>query len=410
MRSVGFLGVCAEPRQGSRFDNARYASRPILALAPLAFPNVDLHITLDGTGSLTRQIYDQIRNAILSGRLQAGDPVPSSRELAASLGVARNTVASAVDHLRAEGYLSARPGVGTSVSDEYRRAEPSYRPQPAAVLPVALWRSDRFTVPDYAAPNVVFDFRAGIPDSSRFPFPTWRRLIDHESRRSNDAGRYGDPAGPRPTREAIARHLAISRGLHASPDDVVITNGVQQAVTLLSQILIEPGDVVAIEDPGYPPARHAFESVRATLAPTPVDEQGIVVDRLPTNARLVYVTPAHQFPLGVRMSLARRAALLDWAEANGAAIIEDDYDTDFHFGGWPIDPLHTLDDSGRGYLCGVVLQDHAPESAPRLQRRAAGADRCPPAGTLRCRLVRCAGNSGGPRTLHCRRSPRRPRA
>jgi len=313
----------------------------------LASRGVEFHLTLDEGGGLTQQIYDQIRRAILNGRLPREARMSSSRELAQSLGVARNTVAAAFDHLVAEGYLRARAGVGTFVSADADRAAQSPDRTTSPLTSVPLWRSGSFEVPVLDGDPPAYDFRAGMPDDSRFPYPAWRRHLDAVFRRTIRAAAYADPAGPGVLRAAIARHLGVSRGLNIVPDDLLVTNGVQQAVALLAQVLVEPGDVVAVEDPGYSPARRAFEAARATVVPVPVDEQGIVVDRLPARATAVYVTPAHQFPLGVRMSLARRTALLEWARESGAAVIEDDYDTDFRYGARPIDPLHTLDRAGR---------------------------------------------------------------
>jgi GntR family transcriptional regulator/MocR family aminotransferase len=148
-------------------------------------------------------------------------------------------------------------------------------------------------------------------------------------------------------RQAIARHIGISRGVQISADDITITSGAQQSLDLVARALLSPGDRVAVEDPGYHPPRFLFESLGAEVRGVPVDNEGIVVDKLPRNTRLVYVTPSHQYPLGVMMSLSRRLALLDWADTNNAAIIEDDYDSEFRFEGRPVEPLHTLDASGR---------------------------------------------------------------
>jgi GntR family transcriptional regulator/MocR family aminotransferase len=205
-----------------------------------------------------------------------------------------------------------------------------------------------------------FDFRSGIPDATRFPYPAWRRLVDGSFRRTTDAALYGDPAGPLELRHAIALHLAVSRGLHVGPEDLVVTNGVQQAATLIANVLVEPGDVVAIEEPGYPAVRRAFEAARARVVGVPVDLHGLVVSELPDDARLVYVTPAHQFPLGVRMALSRRTALVAWARSHNAAVIEDDYDTDFRYGGRPVDPLHTLDGGGRVLYVGSFSKSLLP--------------------------------------------------
>jgi GntR family transcriptional regulator/MocR family aminotransferase len=171
---------------------------------------------------------------------------------------------------------------------------------------------------------------------------------------------YADPAGAPALRTALARHLGVSRGLQIAADDIIITNGVQQALALTAQVLLEPGDIVAVEDPGYPPARRAFEAAGAEVVPVPVDDHGLDVSRLPAMAKLVYVTPAHQFPVGVRMSLGRRHELLDWARDQEAAVIEDDYDTDFRFGSRPIDALHTIDHGQRVVYVGSFSKTMLP--------------------------------------------------
>jgi GntR family transcriptional regulator/MocR family aminotransferase len=307
---------------------------------------VDLHISLDATQGLSRQIYEQIRQATLDGRLPGGTRMPSTRELAKSLGIARNTVATAFDHLVAEGHLCARPGVGTFVSDDADRNQRPQQLTDSSLTPVPLWRRTTPVVPPPMTPHAAFDFSSGIPDDSRFPYATWRRLVADGFRRTTNAALYGEPAGPVELRRAIAVHLGTTRGLQIGPEDIVVTSGVQQAASLIASVLVEPGDVVAVEEPGYPAVRRAFEVARARVVGTPVDEHGLVVDQLPHDAKLVYVTPAHQFPLGVRMSLPRRRALVGWARSRNAAIVEDDYDTDFRYGGRPVDPLHALEGGG----------------------------------------------------------------
>jgi GntR family transcriptional regulator / MocR family aminotransferase len=319
---------------------------------------VDVHLTLDRQSPIARQIFDQVRDAILAGRLRGGDDLPSTRDLARTLGVARNTVAVAFDHLRAEGFLRTQPGVGTFVSADVQAMTRYDRP--ASVLrPTRLWDAD-WQPPNMAAQHAPFDLRTGLPDSSQFPFPTWRRLLDAASRRSTERGRYSDPQGLPSLREGISRHLAVSRGLQVRPSEIVVTNGVQQALSLVAQVLLPAGAVVAVEDPGYPPARHALRAARANVVPVSVDGDGLVVSQLPEGARLVYVTPAHQFPLGGRMSLARRIALLEWAGSHDAAVIEDDYDTDFRFSGPPIDALHSLDRDGRVIYVGSFSKTMLP--------------------------------------------------
>jgi GntR family transcriptional regulator/MocR family aminotransferase len=173
-------------------------------------------------------------------------------------------------------------------------------------------------------------------------------------------GVYGHPAGDRALREAIARHVGVARAMDVSADDITVTSGAQQALDVVARVLLAPGDRVAVEDPGYAPPRALFRALGARVAGVPVDDEGLVVDALPRHTRLVYVTPSHQYPLGVAMSLPRRQALLDWAERHGAAIIEDDYDSEFRFGGRPIEPLQTLDRTGRVIYVGSFSKTMLP--------------------------------------------------
>ena len=303
-------------------------------------------MSLEGRSDLCGQVYRQVRAAIADGLLRPGDTLPSTRELARRLSVARNTVAVAYDRLTAEGFVRSRVGAGTYVSP--RVGSPAQRSRTGSPLrPRPAW--DRITeVPDMSIVDVEFDFRAGIPDASRFPYAPWRTLIAGQLRASAvGTGAHIGAAGHPGLRAAIARHVGVSRAVRASADDVVVTNGSQQAVDLLARVLLEPGDVVAVEDPGYPPPRRAFAAAGARVVGVPVDAEGLVVDALPDSARLVYVTPSHQFPLGTAMSLPRRLALLDWADRVGASIVEDDYDSEFRYGGRPLEPLHALDHTGR---------------------------------------------------------------
>lgn len=309
---------------------------------------VDIHLTLDRRGDLSGEIYRQLRERILDGRLRAGDQVPPSRELARRVDVSRATVVVAYDRLAGEGFLESRVGAGTFVSDQVvppsrwlaRRTptDPVLRPRP-------LWNEVR--IPPVDEPPE-YDFRPGIPDSRQFPYDTWRRLLGRElhARRVGD-GSYGDPGGHRGLRAAIAGHIGLSRGVTAGVEDITITNGTQQAVDLIARVLVEPGDQVAVEDPGYPPPARLFRSLGARVVGVPVDGEGLVVDALPARTRLVHVSPSHQFPLGTSMSLRRRLALLDWAQVHDAAIIEDDYDSEFRFDSRPVEPLRTLDTHGR---------------------------------------------------------------
>ncbi|MEV0145211.1 MULTISPECIES: PLP-dependent aminotransferase family protein [unclassified Nonomuraea] len=303
---------------------------------------MDVHVTLTGRGDLAAQVYRQLLEAILDGRLRSGERLPPTRELARRLEISRNTVAVAYDRLVADGFLVGRAGAGTFVSAEPVRGRAAPR---GVVRPRALWRS----MPPAATPvsPARYDFRAGVPDPRLFPMESWRRLVARELRVSAFTAGYGDPAGHEGLREAISRHIGVSRSVRAGADDVLITSGAQQALDLVGRVLVEPGACVAVEEPGYPPARLLFRSLGARVVGVPVDGEGIDVSAIPGGVRLVYVTPSHQFPLGTPMSLARRAALLAWAERRRAVVIEDDYDSEFRFGDRPLEPLQSLDRAGR---------------------------------------------------------------
>ena len=328
---------------------------------------MEFHVSLDERGDRTIRIYRALLDAVLDGRLRPGERVPPTRELAARLAVARNTVAAAYERLVAEGFLVSRVGAGTFVCDQAFGPTPTTDPAttraaPAGrgVRPRVLWRE--LAEPSRPpAPRPRYDFQVGVPDVELFPFETWRRLVTCELRRSTfDIPAYGDPAGHAGLRAAIARQAGLSRSVRAEADDIVVTQGAQQALDLVGRILIEPGACVAMEDPGYPEARLLFRSHGARVVGVPVDDHGLVVDRLPANARLVYVTPSHQFPLGLPMSLPRRAALLAWAERHDAVIIEDDYDSEFRFSDRPLEPLQAIDGAGRVVYIGTFSKTLLP--------------------------------------------------
>jgi GntR family transcriptional regulator/MocR family aminotransferase len=322
---------------------------------------MEFHVTLVGRKDLSGAIYRQLRRAIVDAKLRPGDLLPPSRELARRLGVSRTTVTLAYDRLAGEGFVEPRVGSGTLVSElgTHTPNQAGRGQTGQALQPRPIW--DSISLPTGHHRPVRFDFRSGIPDATLFPHEQWRRLMARQLRSETlAAGVYGHPAGHRGLREAIARHIGISRGVDASADNVTITNGTQQALDIVARVLLSPGDRVAVEDPGYAPPKRLFTSLGARVAGVTVDREGLLVSALPRGVRLVYVTPSHQYPLGVPMALSRRLALLAWANRHNAAIIEDDYDSEFRFGGRPIEPLQTLDTTGRVIYVGSFSKTMLP--------------------------------------------------
>jgi GntR family transcriptional regulator/MocR family aminotransferase len=311
---------------------------------PFEFP---LDLPPRGSRQRLHALHAQLRAAILDGRLAAGLRLPATRELAVALGFSRNTVVAAYERLLSEGYLEARQGAGNFVAalGAPRRSTPAADGADRRLA--APWRGVGARTAA-AGDTVPCDFRLGSPDARQFPFDVWRRLSMRAWRAASRAAPvYGAPQGQPALREAIARHVAFARAVACGPDDVIVTRGAQQAFDLLARVLVTPGrTVVAVEEPGYPPLREAFAAAGAKLVGVPVDAEGLVVERLPAQARVIYVTPSHQFPLGVTLSPRRRAALLAFAQAHGATVIEDDYDSEFRYGERPLDALQTLDRAG----------------------------------------------------------------
>ena len=318
-------------------------------------------IQIDDSKVLYQQIYAHLRDAILGGRLEAGAKLPSTRALASELGVSRRTVLVAYDQLIAEGYIVGEGGSGTRVA-ALPALEPVPEPQrgvggraPAQLsaygeqiaetspLPPPTW-----TLQKYA---LRYDFNYGIPALEPFPRDVWRRLFSNCVNRASTLGfAYGAPEGYPALREAIARYLQSARAVECDASRVLVVGGSQQALDLTARVLLNPGDGVVIEEPHYQSAREVFDTLGARLIPVPVDGDGLDVSLLPQRpgvARLVYVTPSHQFPTGATMPLARRIALLEWAERVGAYVLEDDYDSEFRYGDRPIPAVQGLDRADR---------------------------------------------------------------
>jgi len=320
---------------------------------------------------LHRQIYEGLRAGILTGRFAANMRLPSSRVLASELGVARNTVVLAFDQLSAEGYLSTRRGGGTRVRagipdslinvhadragrrDRERRPTRQFAPgshAPAPRSPARIPARWTRALADLATwggrDSDAVPFALGMPAVDAFPATLWARLTARRWRSGGVFLGHAAAAGDRVLREAIAAYVTSARGARCTSEQVLIVSGAQQALDLVARVLIEPGDPVWMEDPGYVGARAALAAAGARVVPVPVDAEGMNVahgERTAPAARLAYVTPSHQFPLGTIMSAARRLALLTWAHRVGGWVLEDDYDSEFRYSGRPIPCLQGLD-------------------------------------------------------------------
>ena len=325
-------------------------------------PPAGLLLPLDPASDvpLYRQLYRGVRGAILGGSLAAGTPLPSSRALAEELGVSRNTVVVAFDQLSAEGYLEGSPRSGTRVARALPGRADGGRSPRTARAPSGISARGRAiaAVPMPALARGGSEpraFRVGVPALDQFPRTLWARLSSRRWRRAPVLA-YGDVSGYEPLREAIAEYVRAARGARCAPDQVIVVNGSQQGVDLAARVLLDPGDVVWMEDPGYSGARIALLAGSAELVPVPVDGDGLVVQegrRLAPGARMAYVSPSHQFPLGVTMSAARRLELLRWAAAAGAWVIEDDYDSEFRYDARPLGSLQGMDEEGRVIYVGT---------------------------------------------------------
>ena len=309
---------------------------------------VELALPLEGS----RDLYDQLKAAIADGRLAAGAQLPPTRRAADVFGVSRNTLAAVYEQLANDGLVVTRRGSGAFVAE--RKAPPistsgttdfPLNPvwlRPDIVRGMGFWAEDESAL----AINPGLDFRPALVDSQLFPLEAFRRVSAKQLRRLEQRpATLKSPQGSQGNfrlREAVARHIGVTRAVVCAPDNILVTSGAQQAFDLLARVLVQSGETtVAIEDPGYPPMRAAFAAAGARLAPVRVDAEGLVVDEIPTDTRVICICPSHQFPLGVTMSTDRRRALVAFARRHGAVIVEDDYDGEFRFEGGAVEALRT---------------------------------------------------------------------
>ena len=313
-----------------------------------------------------RQLTDWFRRAILDHRLKPGQRLPSTRQLAQELAVSRIPVLGAYEQLLAEGFLETFTGAGTCVARSIpQQTSRSATPKSDRLLPrpsglaarrlsrraAAMHTQDRSWLSNLGA------FRVGLPALDHFPAGVWSKLVNRHARKPPmNLLYYGDTMGYLPLREAIAAYLGVFRAVQCEASQVLVTTGSQQGLQLAAQVLLDPGERVWMEEPGYPGAQLALQAAGARLVPVPVDQEGLDVSegiRRGRTARAAYITPSHQFPLGVTLSAARRMQLLNWAIHSGTWIIEDDYDSEYRFGGRPIASLQGLDTDGRVIYVGT---------------------------------------------------------
>lgn len=329
----------------------------------------DLHVVVDraATAPLAAQISGQVRDAVTAGVLGAGERLPSTRDLAVTLGVSRTVVTNAYARLFAEGWLEGRHGSGTYVAD----VAPGPPPVPAFADQEAVAFRDQAdddcperTPPERTPPALaaagaadLIDLSPGIPWTAGIEPAVWRRAW--RSAGTHPPSLRPDPHGLPRLRAELAAYLRRSRGLTVTAANVLVTRGVAGGLTLLTAALVLPGDKVGLEDPGYPAAREVLSRAGARLVPCRVDAHGIVPDELPGGLRLLYTTPAHQYPLGGRLPVGRRQALTSWARATGAVVVEDDYDSEFRYDVGPLPALRSMDPDVIVYL-GTVSKVLAP--------------------------------------------------
>ncbi|MBI3228775.1 MAG: PLP-dependent aminotransferase family protein [Burkholderiales bacterium] len=335
----------ALPRQAPASENHSEATRPNLPM--------------------NRQLYQVIRQAILQQVLPVGMQLPSSRELARELGLSRNTVMFAYEQLIAEGYIETRPGSGSFIADTAPSTSPQIdnkKPLPDALASeqVGLSQRGRHLMAQVGVSEQQWGaFMPGVPDVSHFPYKIWSRLHNKVWRRGRiDLLTYSQAGGYLPLRSAIAEYLRLARSVNCSAENVLITNGIHQSIDLIAKLLGDAKEKAWVEDPGYWGTRSVLHALDMETVPIPVDDEGMnfsaQLDMPAAGApKLIFVTPSHQYPTGVTMSLARRRQLVQYAQDNSACVVEDDYDSEFRFGGRPLASLQGMDSAQRVLYMGT---------------------------------------------------------
>ncbi len=307
-------------------------------------------LTINHSQPLQSQLYQQLAQRIIDQRFQPGSRMPSSRQLAADLGISRNTVLAVYDQLKAEGFLQTEGSRGVFV---HRDITSAVRPPPGTDIPrcqspIPRPKINTLNIDPVRTSDLDnnLPFTPGLPDIRKFPIRGWNRVIHHQENRQPLMG-YDGMQGYLPLRRAIAGYLRSSRGVHCDAEQVIITNGAQQALSLVADIFLQPDDSILIENPGYRGSRYALGRYGHELIPVPLKNQVLDVHSLPGSgqAKLLYCTPTHQYPLGGILDLSQRLSLLNWAIANNTWIIEDDYDSEFHFYNKPIAAMQGLMDN-----------------------------------------------------------------
>jgi len=329
-------------------------------------PILQLHVDLSGAPSrgLANHIYKCLLLAISKSGHKNSTRLPSTRDLAELIGVSRNTVVNVYDRLASEGYVEVKAGSGYYTNTRMSAPTPSTdgvvnlrgeRHLNNIWEPLVVWGPSKY--------KIDFDFTPGIPDTDSFPVDIWRKLCA-KANRNQILGKssYSEIQGREALRNAISYHLKMARSMFCQPDDIIVTSGTQQAIYLLSRILITPGKTtVAFEDPGYKPVREIFKIAGANIVNVPVDREGLIVKSVPANVDIIFVTPSHQYPMGHAMSSRRRLALIELARSTGAVLIEDDYQGEFSINGNPLDSLQSLDRDQSTFYVGTFAKTMFPE-------------------------------------------------